>query len=96
MTARDEQETTVTWYRDDVEVSIYTSNMVHLRRLRKLVSTRDYVREIRGGDNWGEFACDATFFHVFSAIRGKRQVSEATRGRLAVNLAVAREAQAAS
>lgn len=62
------------------------------------VSTRDYVREVAGGDDWGRFECDIEFFHVLSAIRGKRQVSEATRARRVATLAGYRESrqQAAS
>lgn len=79
MTARSEQETTVTFMRDDPHVYIYTSSAPDLRRFRQLVSTRDYVTEVRGGDDWGEFRVNAENFKVFSAIRGKRERSEAQR-----------------
>lgn len=83
---RAEQETTITWMRDDSTVLIHTSNRPHLTRLRKLSSTQDFVTEVAGGTTWGEFLVDAEFFHLFSAIRGKRALSEATRARLAEQL----------
>ena len=79
MTARDEQETTITFMRDDEQVSVYTSNVPHLRRLRNLASDRDYVTEIRGGDDWGEFMVDAANFKLFSAIRNKRTMTDEQR-----------------
>lgn len=94
MTALDEQETTFTVGRTEPVVRVWTSDTRHLRRLRKLVSTRDFVRELRGGSDWGEFECDIEFFHVFSAFRAKRAVSEATRASLAARLAAHREAVA--
>jgi hypothetical protein len=79
MTARAEQETTITFMRDDETVSVYTSNMPHLRRLRNLASDRDYVNEIRGGDDWGEFEVSAESFKLFSAIRAKRVLTDEQR-----------------
>lgn len=90
---RDEQETTVTWMRDDEEVMIHTSNRVHLERLRKLSSNRDYVREIAGGTTWGEFRVKADSFYLFSAIREKRRMSRAQREAAAERL---RDLRAAS
>jgi len=87
---RDEQETTVSWMRDDDRVSIYTSNRVHLERLRKLSSNRDYVEEVRGGTTWGEFTVSADSFKLFSAIRAKRTLSDAQRAAAAERLAAAR------
>lgn len=79
MTARNEQETTITFMRDDAEVSVYTSNLPHLRRLRNLASDREYVRELRGGDDWGEFAVSVENFKLFSAIRAKRVLTDEQR-----------------
>lgn len=75
MTARAEQETTVAIGRDDAMVRIYTNVTPHLYRLRK----SDLAVEVAGGDDWGQFEVPVEFFHLFSAIRRKRQVSEAQR-----------------
>lgn len=90
---RDEQETTISWMRDDVRVNIYTSNRVHLERLRKLASNRDYVEEVRGGTTWGEFHVSADSFKLFSAIRAKRTLTEEQRSAAASRLAKARAEQ---
>ena len=90
MTARAEQETTVTFMRDDAVVRVYTSNVTHLRRLRKLVKSADYVTERAGGEDWGEFDVKSEYFHLFSAIRAKRAVSEAERAARAKRLVTAR------
>lgn len=87
---RDEQETTISFMRDDDVVNIYTSNRVHLDRLRKLDSNRDYVNEIRGGSTWGEFLVSADSFKLFSAIRAKRTLTPEQRKAAAERLAVAR------
>lgn len=79
MTARNEQETTITFMRDDTEVSVYTSNVPHLRRLRTLASDREYVKELRGGDDCGEFAVSVENFKLFSAIRAKRVLTDEQR-----------------
>lgn len=91
MTARDEQETSVTWMRDDAVVSVYTSNAVHLRRLRNLAATREYVRVTRELGEGAEFVIDAPFFHLFSAIRGKRAMSDEAKAAGAARLAASRE-----
>lgn len=87
---RDEQETTISWMRDDDEVMIYTSNRVHLDRLRKLSSDRDYVREVRGAATWGEFRVSADSFKLFSAIRAKRTMSDEQREAAAERLRAVR------
>lgn len=94
MTAREEQETTVALGRMDDVAYIYTNDTRVLRRLRNLTSDRDFVREVRGGDDWGEFTCDAENFYLFSAIRAKRTLSEAQREASAARLALLREAVA--
>lgn len=79
MTAREDQETTITWYRDDAEVSIYTSNVPHLRKLESLSKSHDFVRKVEGGDDWGDFRVKVQNFKLFSAIRALRTVSAAQR-----------------
>lgn len=91
MTAREEQETSITWLADDATVSVYTSNTVHLRRLRKLDSTVSYVRLVRERGDGAEFVIDAPFFHLFSAIRGKRAMSEKAKAASAARLAASRD-----
>ncbi len=90
MTARVDMETTVAIGREDSVVRIYTSDTVHLRRLRKLVNSRDFVREVAGGDDWGQFEVDAESFRLFSAIRAKRALSEADRAARVERLDAAR------
>lgn len=87
---RDEQETTISWMRDDDRVNVYTSNRVHLDRLRKLASDRDYVTEIRGGSTWGEFMVSSDSFKLFSAIRAKRTMTAEQRAAASARLAAAR------
>lgn len=96
MTARDEQETVISWMADDAVVSVYTSNTVHVRRLRKLASTQSFVRVAHERGDGVEFVIDAAFFHLFSAIRGKRAMSEATKAARAKQLADARELRRSS
>ncbi|WP_372968540.1 hypothetical protein [Microbacterium sp.] len=96
MTARDEQETTVTAMRDDTTVSVYTSNSVHLRKLKNLASTRDFVRLVREVGDGAEFVIDAPFFHLFSAIRGKRTLSDEAKAAGAARLAASRELRRSS
>lgn len=91
MTARSEMETTITWMADDTVVSVYSSNTVHVRRLRKLASSQSFVRITRELGDGVECAIDVTHFHLFSAIRGKRVMSEATRAARVKQLADARE-----
>lgn len=91
MTARDEQETTITWMADDAVVSVYTSNTVHLRKLRKLDSSVSFVRLVREVGDGAEFVIDAPFFHLFSAIRGKRTMSDEAKAASAARLAASRD-----
>jgi hypothetical protein len=99
MTTLDEQETTFTVGRTEDIVRIYTSDLRHVRRLRKLAATEDFIREVRGGDDWAEFEVDAQNVNPLLAIRKKRAVSEAQRaaGRAAgARLAAARATGVAS
>jgi hypothetical protein len=91
MTARDAQETTITWMRDDTVVSVWTSNVVHLRKLRNLASSRGFVRLVRESGDGAFFEVDAPFFHLFSAIRGKRAMSDEAKAAGVARLAASRE-----
>ena len=88
MTAREEQETTVAIGRDDSVVRIYTNVTPHLYRLRK----SDLATEVAGGDDWGQFEIPVEFFHLFSALRRKRAVSDAQREAARDRFAAARTA----
>ena len=79
VTARADQETTVTFMRDDDWVLVYTSNVVHLRRLVKLSQTQDFVTEQWSDDEAGEFRVKAANFNLFSAIRAKRTMTPEQR-----------------
>lgn len=87
MTGRAEQETIVSYMRDDPTVLIYTSNTTEVRRLRRLSALKDFVREIRAGDGWGEFEVSRASFSVLSAIREKRKLSDTERAARAARLA---------
>lgn len=92
MTALACQETVITLARTDSVVRIYTADTRHLRRLRKIAEAhKDSVREVRGTGEDAEFEVSAELFHLFSAFRKKRTVSEAERSARAERLAAARE-----
>lgn len=95
MTAREEQETTSTVMRDDALAYVFTSNLPDLRKLRALSASTDFVTEVRGGDDWGEFTVRSENFNPLMAIRRKRPRSaaqvEAARA-AGVRLAAQREA----
>lgn len=95
MTARDEQETTITLGRMDDVAQIWTNDLRHVRALRKLVQERDFVTEVAGGDDWGQFEVRVENFYLLSAIRRKAVVSEEIRAARAAVLAAHREAVAA-
>lgn len=96
MTAKEEQETVVGRGRLDTEVNIWTSNTVDLARLRKLCSLHDFVREVKGGADWGEFVVKAENFNVLRGIRAKRVLSEAARAASAANIEKARNLRRSS
>lgn len=79
MTARANQETTITFMRDDEWVLVYTSNVVHLRRLKKMAENQDFVTEKWSDDEAGQFLVNAENFNVFSAIRAKRTTTPEQR-----------------
>lgn len=89
MTARDEQETTVTVGRDDELVHIYTSNTVHLRKLRK----EPRATEIRGGEEWGQFTVPADQFNPISGFKRRGSMTEEQRQAASARLRAAREEQ---
>ncbi len=91
MTAKMEQETVVSAGRTDAEVNVWTSSTVDLARMRRLCSQHDFVREVKGGTDWGEFAVKVENFNVLRGIRAKRVLSEAARAASAENMAKARE-----
>jgi hypothetical protein len=83
----EEQETTVCAGRSDDEVWIYTSNSVHLKKLR----ADSRVAEVRGGDDWGQFHVPSSVFDPLTGFkRQRRSMTEAERLAAAERLAVAR------
>ena len=96
MAALEEQETTITVGRLDKVARVWTADLRHLRRLRKLVSTQSSVRKVRGGEDWAEFEVDLDYFYLFSAFRRKRTVPEAERAARAERLATARDLRRSS
>jgi hypothetical protein len=90
MTARAEQETTVSAGRDDDMVHIYTSNVVHLRRMRK---DSRFV-EVSGTDEDGFFTIPADLFDPLRGLRRKgRILTDEQRSEASARLAKAREAR---
>jgi hypothetical protein len=90
MTARAEQETTVSAGRDDDMVHIYTSNVVHLRRLRKDAR----FTEVRGDEEQGFFMIPADLFDPIRGLRRKRApMTDEQRAEASARLAAAREAR---
>lgn len=82
-----EQETTVTQLRNQ-ETHIYTSNPVHLRRLRK----DDRAREVAGGEDWGEFRVEPGKFDPTKGFkRAGKPMSDEQRAAAAERLRLARE-----
>ncbi len=89
MTSLDEQETTVTQLRNQ-ETLIYTANPVHLRRLRK----ESRAREVRGGDEWGEFIIANSDFDPLKGFKRKSTpMSDERKAELALRLETARNAK---
>lgn len=91
MATRAEQETTVTAGRDDAHVMVYTSNPVHLRRLRN----DSRAVEVDGGEDWARFRIPSELFDPLKGFRRKgRVMSEEERKAAAARLAAARLAAA--
>lgn len=64
----EEQETTVSQYRNG-ETYIYTTNPVHLRKLRK----DPRATEIQGGDDWARFTVPAGIFDPTKGFKTTRK-----------------------
>lgn len=85
--AMDEQETTVVAGRTDSYVEIYTTNTVHLKKLR----ADSRVAEIKGEEDWATFRIPSGMYDPISGFkRQRRQMSEEERAAAADNLAKAR------
>lgn len=94
MTVLTDQETTISLGRTDDVVRIWTSDVRHLRLLRKLSRThQDLVREVSGWDDSADFEVSGKFFHLVSALRKKRNLTEAERASRAERLAGVRARQ---
>ena len=89
--SRAEQETTVSGGRDDDVVHIYTSNVVHLRKLRKDAR----FTEIHGDEEQGFFTVRVDLFDPIRGLRRKRApMTEEQRAEASARLAAARKARA--
>lgn len=64
-----EQETTVTAGRSEKYVDIYTTNSVHLKKLR----SDSRVAEIRGGEDWGQFRIPAPMYDPITGFKRARK-----------------------
>lgn len=89
MTSLDEQETTVTWCRANDVIYIYTSNVVHLRALRK----RTDIEEVMGGDDWGDFRVSTEVYDPLKGFKRKRTLTDEQRAAAGERLRKAREAK---
>lgn len=90
MVALDEQETTVSGYRNDGVVHVYTSNLVHLRRLRKDAR----VAELAGGDDWGRFTIPSDLFDPLKGFkRAGRKLTDEQRAAAGERLRAARKGE---
>lgn len=89
MTARAEQETTVTSGRDDTLVYIWSNNPVHVRRLQKDVR----VTQIDGDSMSGHFTILRADFDPLKGFRrAPRVMSDEQREAAAARLRAARQA----
>lgn len=92
MTARSEQETTITQGRDEPFVYVYTDNPVHARKL----ANRASVVKVRGasGEVGGHYRIPADQFDVLTGFkRRKRALTVEQRQAAADRLAHARAAK---
>lgn len=91
MSARNEQETTVSVGRDDELVHIYTSNTVHLNRLRKDAR----FTEVRGGEWDGFFTIPSKQFNPLGGVKRKsKPMTEEQRAAAVERLTKARSSRA--
>ena len=87
MTARDEQETTVTAGRDETVVRIWSNHLPHVRKLRK----DKRVTQISGDDTGGHFEVPTTDYDPLIGFRRKgRKLTDEQRAAAAARLATAR------
>lgn len=75
MTAIEEQETSVTFARNDDVVYIWTSNTVHLRKLRKDAR----VTETSGNEDFGQFTVPVENYDVLKGLKTKRSFTPEQR-----------------
>jgi hypothetical protein len=91
MTARSEQETTVTAGRDESHVYVWTNNPVHLRRLRK----DSRATETAGDTGSGHFTIPSESFDPLKGFRRtRRPMTDDERAAASARLAAARQAVA--
>lgn len=91
MTARAEQETTVSAGRDESVVRIWSNNPVHVRRLRK----DPRATQLDGDDMGGHFTIPADQFDPLKGFkRARRAMTEEQRAAAAERLSNARKAKA--
>lgn len=85
-----EQETTVSAGRTDEYVQIWTSNIVHLRALRK----DSRVKEVYGSEEYGQFEVSAEVYDPIKGFkRASRKMTEEQRAAASERLAKARAAR---
>ncbi len=91
MTAMEEQETTVSACRSDDTVLIYTTNTVHLKKLRSNI----HAVETSGGEDWGCFSVPTSLYDPLTGFhRTPRVLSEEQRAAQRERMAKARAAKA--
>lgn len=98
MPAREEQETTITFGRIDDYVSIWTNNVVDIRKLEKedraervkpAVLTEEHIEV-----GWGvDYRVKAEDFHILGGFRRKRTMTDEQRAEAGERLRRAREAK---
>jgi hypothetical protein len=89
----DEQETSIIAGRSDDHVEIYTTNSVHLKRLR----ADDRVAEVKGGEDWGQFRVPAVMYDPLTGFKRQRKpLTEEQKAASAANLAKARASRGKS
>lgn len=86
-TPTEEQETTVTFGRNDDVVYIWTSNTVHLRKLRKDAR----VTEVLGDEDQAHFTVPAESYDIIKGLKTKRTLTPEQRAAAGERLRKARE-----
>lgn len=91
MTARDEQETTVTAGRDENVVRIWSNHLPHVRKLRK----NSRVVQVSGDDTEGFFEVASSDYDPLIGFRRKgKPMTDEQRAAAGARLAAAREGKA--